>query len=308
MSNDRDIVYAFLGTGYGIWWFFKGFNLFRKKQLMDDIPTSTVRGLAMGLVELSGRARRDVILRGPLSQEECVAYAYEVERYQSSGKSSHWVTIAGGNSFACSFFVEDDTGRVLVAPMGAEFIIRTGYSFTTGFGKSLPPALVDFMTRAGLSYRGFMGQYTLRFTEKNIKPCENVFVLGTARKQNPDAQNSGAYRERLAKRLEDLKNDPKFMTSVDTNQDGNLSDEEWRAAAMKVEHDLLSGELTAEHAGELEDVVVAKGETEKTFIISDESQKQLDNSFGWRIIAGIFGGSALTIFCLGYLLFRFKIF
>lgn len=54
MSDGRDILFAGIGFVGGIWWFFQGFQLFRKKQLIDNIPTSTVRGMAMGLVELSG--------------------------------------------------------------------------------------------------------------------------------------------------------------------------------------------------------------------------------------------------------------
>src|SRR5689334_6443470 len=115
MSKDSDIIYAFFGAGYGIWSFFKGFGLFRKKQLIDDVPTSTIRGLAMGLVELSGRAQREVVLYAPFSNVDCVAYYYQIERYERRGKSSRWVQIASGNSFACPFYIEDDTGKVLVA-------------------------------------------------------------------------------------------------------------------------------------------------------------------------------------------------
>ena len=56
MSDDSDIGYAFLGflCGFGV--FFQGFNRLREKRLVQNTPTSTVRGMAMGLVELVGKA------------------------------------------------------------------------------------------------------------------------------------------------------------------------------------------------------------------------------------------------------------
>src|SRR3989338_7313172 len=101
MSNDRDIGYAAFGFGFGIWFFSRGFNRLRRKRLIENIPTSTVRGLAIGFVELVGKARRKNILKGPLSNSDCVLYRYSVERYEQRGKSSQWVTIAQGNSFQC---------------------------------------------------------------------------------------------------------------------------------------------------------------------------------------------------------------
>ncbi len=246
MSDDRDIAFAGFGLLAGVGLFFGAFQLFRKKQLIDNIPTSTVRGMAIGLVELCGRPKREPFLKGPISGEDCVLYDYRVERYEQSGKSSRWVTIASGNSFELSFYLEDDTGCVMVLPQGAEFISGDTYTYTTGWGSPLTGNLMSFMDRNAISYKGFLGNYTLRFTERTIKPSQSVYVLGTAKK----IQNTSG----------------------------------------------------------LEDVVVAKGETESTFIISNESQKDLDETLGWQIVMGVFGGAALTVGCLWYLLMRFKMF
>lgn len=247
MSDDRDVFYAMFGLGFGVWGFFHGFQTFRKKQLIDDIPTSTVRGLAMGMVELTGRAGREVLLKGPLTKEDCVAYTYLIERYESSGKSGRWVTVAKGDSFQRDFFVEDDTERITVVPQGAEFICNVVFSLNNEWGTSIPSNLIDFMAGNGISYGGFFGNSTMRFTERNIKPGEQVFVLGTAKKND------------------------------------NAS------------------------AAQPDDVVIGLGETEKTFIISDKSQKDLDQSLGGQIVWGILGGAAAALFCLWYILTRFGI-
>ncbi len=307
MSDNRDIGYAFLGLGFGLWSFFHGFRIFRKKQLIDNIPTSTVRGMAMGLVELSGLAGRETILKSPLSNESCTAYAYMVERLEHRGKSSTWVKIASGDSFQCSFFVEDDTGRVTIDPRGVEFICEPTFFFETGIFKTTPPNLIGFLQANGISYGGLFGNYTMRFTERVIYPKQQIFVLGTAKKTATALADAEHYKNNLAQRLNVLKSDPKFMADVDTNKDGNISDDEWQKAVMKVEYDLLQNEINAAAQAQMPDVIIGRGDTEKTFIIADKSQKDLDGIFGWQIFGGVVGGASITVACLWYLLFRFHI-
>ena len=307
MSDDRDILLACLGFGGGIWWFFNGFKLFRKKQLIDNIPTSTVRAMAMGLVELSGRACRQTPLKAPFTQEDCVAYTYLIERYERREKSSSWVTIAKGNSFQCSFDLEDETGRVTIVPHNVEFIVDAAYSFTTGWGKALPVNLINFMTKNSIAYRGLFGNHTLRFTERSICVGDPIYVLGTAKKIVSSVQEHQIRKSRLVERLNEVKSDPKFMAQADTNKDGHISEDEWQRAVLKVEQELLQNEMS-QATEDIPDVVIGQGETEKTFIVSNKSQEDLDQSFAWQMIGGILGGAMATVVCLWYLLVRFGIF
>jgi len=155
MSDNRDIGYAAVFLGSGVWSFFWGFMRLRRKRKIENIPTSTVRGLAMGLVELIGKAKKMSSIRSPLTATECVLYRYTVERYQKSGRSGHWVTIAQGDSFACPFWLEDGTGRVMILPQGAEFIMPVDFEFKTGFGKTLPDTLINFLEKNNMEPHGF---------------------------------------------------------------------------------------------------------------------------------------------------------
>lgn len=64
-----------------------------------------------------------------------------------------------------------------------EFIVDAAFSFTTGWGKALPPHVINFMDESWIAYRGLFGQHTLRFTERRINPGDFIYVLGTAKKQ-----------------------------------------------------------------------------------------------------------------------------
>ncbi|HNV24299.1 MAG TPA: hypothetical protein PKH98_05360, partial [Candidatus Omnitrophota bacterium] len=94
MPEDRSIGTALFLFGVGVFIFFGGFQSLRRKRKIENIPTSTIRGLALGLVELVGKAKKNKILhKSPLTKTDCDFYRYQIERYQSSGKSSRWVTI-----------------------------------------------------------------------------------------------------------------------------------------------------------------------------------------------------------------------
>jgi hypothetical protein len=103
----------------------------RKKSLIQDIPTSKVRSVAVGMTEVKGEpVPRDKPLESPFSDTECIAYVYSVDRYHSGGRnsSSGWKTVEAGVK-APEFYVDDGTGRILVDPEGAEKEFSTGNEY-----------------------------------------------------------------------------------------------------------------------------------------------------------------------------------
>lgn len=161
--------------------FFFGFKDLRRKRLIENIPTSTVRGLAMGLVEVIGKPNADTLCLSPLSKTPCVLYSYTVEPYSPFGPKKHDKIIAKGDNFQCPFWLDDGTGRILIFPREAEIIMPFKYVFDvklqTGV-KDIPPALIEFMEKNGIKYENIM----YSFKECRIDPEDTVYVLGTARK------------------------------------------------------------------------------------------------------------------------------
>ncbi len=304
-SSNKDILYAVFLLGAGIYAFFWGFMRLRRKRLIENIPTSSVRGLAIGLVELIGKTEKTKPLKTPFTETECVFYRYTVERYEKRGKSSSWVTIAQGNSFYCPFWLNDGTGKILIFPLQAELLLPIDYEFKTGFGSPLPLNLAKFMENQGLQYKTIFGSHTLRFREIYIQPDQTVYVLGTAKKNN---DHLSSHNESIAKRLEELKNNPAKMPEADLNNDGEISIEEWNRALAKIEQETLEEELKIKQTEEAIDVIISKGETEKVFIISDQAQKEILAKLSWQALLGIWGGAVLALIMLCYLLFRLSFF
>jgi hypothetical protein len=181
---DQLFLYLAAGTLGGFGLFGYGWMIRQQKCLIESIPTSTIRSLAMGLVEISGKAQTEGnLLSAPFSGLPCVFFSYAVEEHVGSGKHARWETIAKGTSEQ-PFFVSDTTGQVLVVPLGAELILPDGHTYRNDWLRELPPTAIAGLNRLGISTERWIGSKTLRCRETFIQPEEQVYVLGTALEQS----------------------------------------------------------------------------------------------------------------------------
>jgi hypothetical protein len=108
----------------GLYWFFQGFFLFREYRLVADTPTIPIRSMAMGRVQVSGKAAGEKTLFSPLSNQRCFLYKVDIDRWRTSrsgsGRWSPFLTDAA----SVLFYLEDETGKVLVDPEGAELDLQ----------------------------------------------------------------------------------------------------------------------------------------------------------------------------------------
>jgi len=249
MSDGGDlIIWVLFGLGFGIFSFIMGLRKLFMKRLIENIPTSKARSVAMGLVEVYGEIIPIRLLKSPFSEKDCVYYKYQIEELRSTGKSSHWATIR--KEERCEpFRLRDETGEILVDCTGASVDIKLDNRFESGVGHKPPQQVYDFLDRNGIAYKGFLGiGKHMRYTEWFIEPKEKLYVMGTAA-DNPDVK------------------------------------------------------LTAKG---MENVIIRKGENEGMFYVSDKSEKEILKSLNWKIILGVFGGAALTVGCLAFLIFYFQ--
>jgi hypothetical protein len=193
---DQILIYLVAGTVGGFGLFIYGWMIRQRKQLIESIPTSTIRSLALGLVEISGQAQPEgSLLSSPFNELPCVFYSYAVEEHVGSGKQARWETIAKGTSEQ-PFFVSDITGQVLVVPLGAELILPDERTSRSNWMGELPPSTTTGLNRLGISTERWTGSRTLRCRESFILPDEQVYVLGTAH-EHLEGRGSGENVDRL---------------------------------------------------------------------------------------------------------------
>ena len=101
-----------IGLGAGLYYFYQGFRTYREYRLLLGTPEIPIRSIAMGLVDIHGKATGAPPIQSPVSQTPCYFYTVEIEQWVSDkngGRWSHLVTDADGQRF----YVADSTGKVL---------------------------------------------------------------------------------------------------------------------------------------------------------------------------------------------------
>ena len=68
------MIWSFVGFGAGIYFFFRGFSPLQRKRFIQNIPRSTIRSAALGLVEVSGKVEGPYTIIAPLSEMDCFHY------------------------------------------------------------------------------------------------------------------------------------------------------------------------------------------------------------------------------------------
>ena len=127
---------------------------------------------------MSGQAVGPYTMVAPITGRACYYYRTLVWEWKQSGKNKAWVKVAG-ERMHLPFFVDDNTGRLLVDPRGADLDLHCDFKeefcdsfFTT---KDAAPANVHSF----LSRHGIVTSNKIKVEEYCIKPKNSLFLLGT---------------------------------------------------------------------------------------------------------------------------------
>ena len=311
MSHDSDgIGAALFGLCAGPVMFWKGFQDLKVKRLIEAIPTSKVRSMAMGTVELCGTIDANVedLLSDPIYGKEAVFYRIEIEEYRSSGKSGHWDTIHTADTTGRPFWLVDDTGRVLVNPKGADDYYKVDLKFETGLFHNPDPLGVAYLDKVV----GASSMRTRRLTARFVRSGDPFYVLGCAMPldQAPPWHHrvAAAVKETLQDAVRKLKADPARMKELDANKDDVVDPAEWDAGVARLRAELEKSAASSQDAGGEGDYVaeaVIRPTTEGLLVLADESESELESELGMASVLMIWGGPVIGVASLAYLCFRF---
>ena len=190
--DNRIVEYALVGIIFGSILFANGFRSMKRKKLMESIPTSKIRSLAIGIAEIYGKAATtEKLIHGPFSNEACIVCRVVIQEYERWSKYRRWHTIKD-TVLSTKFMVEDETGKVRVDPRQATLDIPVSFKSSSGWGSDPPKHAIEFLKKNNLDYEGFLGMNkSLRYLEYTIKPGDNVYVLGRA-DDNPHTEDGSA--------------------------------------------------------------------------------------------------------------------
>jgi len=109
-------VFSPFGIGFGIlagvFFFLKGFWIFRDYKIVADTPLIPIHSIALGMVSIRGEAQSDHLIASPVSGTPCCLCKVEITRL-NDGAGKTWetnCTIVVGSRFSLA----DDTGQVVI--------------------------------------------------------------------------------------------------------------------------------------------------------------------------------------------------
>lgn len=261
--------------------FWGGFHYLRLKRTVENTPTSKIRSVAMGMVEVKGRAIRQYALISPMTHIACAWY--RLTKYRRD-RNKNWVV----SSVICSgnvpFLIEDETGRVCVDPTGATVRAKTKQEGTPGHASML----------IGSGLRD--SDASEKWVEEIIYEGTTLYVLGFASVKREQRQS---LRDRKVEALRELKRDPEAMKKFDTDGDGQISETEWEDARAAMEDQVLHESLAEKdrRRRQEEQIIIGKPTGGRPFIVAEShSETHLTSRFV-RYTIPLFIGAAL---CTGW--------
>lgn len=182
------IFWSVIGFCAGIGLFFYGFRLLQRRRLILDTPLSKIRSASMGMVEISGLAVGPYTMIAPITARPCYYYRTLVWEYKQSGKNKQWVKVAG-ECMHVPFFVDDNTGHMLIDPRGADLDLHRDFEeqYCDSFFTTKEPAPGN--VRSFLARHGVATNNRIKVEEYCIKPKNSLFILGTLA-ENPGIEVS----------------------------------------------------------------------------------------------------------------------
>lgn len=263
-----------------------GFACLRLKRFVEDTPTSRIRSLAMGLVEVRGRAIRRYALVAPMTQNACVWY--RLRKYRRDRNS--WRLTGESDSGHVPFILDDGSGRIVVDPAGATVKAKTEQ---TGYpGES---------TLLGASVDGGPDE---KWVEELICEGTTLYVLGQAR---PAREVGAGLRGRAAEMLRRLKLDPHALRRYDTNGDGRLDADEWQTARDDAERLAAAEQLGGQRQPGIDQVLLGKPPRGPFLIAEGQTAGELAGKYGWLGGALLVLGVAAFILALKLALSYFRL-
>ena len=344
VSSPHNVaIMAAIGAAAGVYLFYRGFRLLQRKRLIINTPASKIRSASMGLVEISGLAAGPYVITSALKQLECYYYRSIAWEWKQRGRDSEWVKVAE-ESFHVPFYIDDNTGKVLVDPRGAEMDLhcdlKEEYNRSVLFGgPEMPGCVSDFLVRHAAN-----PDKRIKVEEYCIKPKNFLFVLGTL-SQNPGldvslvppeaeraGQNAGPgvfspdqevimLSQPVAVPVVEMTQQQKVAAAL--IKAGITRPAAWAAAGAGTPASALpSGTRSASHAPDNPEgscdlapnagfdlhppIVLMKGTHDPAFLISWRSPRDVVASLSLKSTLMIWGGPALTLVCVYVLLAHFN--
>lgn len=203
-------MWALLLFAAGISLFVSGLRTVRKKRMIENTPRAKARSVPMGRVEVQGIIRNfEETTMAPFSNTPCVYIRFSIEEEREStdkdGKTRRsWHLLHNGHH-SVPFFVEDETGRVLVHAKGAEIDTKHDRRHVSITWAEVPQNIVSHIKK--------VPKGPIRFSETYLAPGDQLYVLGYAG-DNPYVKSASSDDSTANTMIQQKNRFPFFITDT----------------------------------------------------------------------------------------------
>jgi LemA protein len=171
------IMFGFMFLA-GVFFFLKGFWVFRDYKIVADTPLIPIRSLALGVVSIRGKAQSEHSLVSPVGGTPCCLYKVDLTRMGSRGGKT-WTVM-----FGSTFSLADDTGKVLV---DAHNVDEEEYDVPLSHAGEMEGD--ELARKLDYAVPDWPGDSTYRVKEFLVLPGEEYQVTGRC-VENPDSEDA----------------------------------------------------------------------------------------------------------------------
>ena len=304
---DR-VVLAGAGLLAGVFWFFQGFFIFREYRLVADTPIVPIRSMAMGRVQIRGKAVGDKTLSSPVSNQPCYLYKVDIDRWQEgrsgSGQWSAYLTDTG----SVDFYLEDETGKVRVESEGAECELESSDQREISRDSAVPlgqawqddeqPEAKPGFPKTDREVRDYVRRVKLGMDTALFQGADPVSLEGRGGKRKkprrPKRNWSGGLLGGLMA--------PGELEGGFNHVAGDLRLTEY-CIVPEASYDITGTcSLNSKQNDAPHRQIIGKGPAGSLFLISNQSGSELKESLRSRARSRILGGGLLTLACAAVLL------
>jgi uncharacterized protein YxjI len=169
--------------------FYYAYTQIHLKRIIENLPTSKIRSLSLGLVELCGKAQpKHQTYISPFSKTECIYYNYKVYEYRTSstskGQNSSWHKIKDRTQ-KDDFYLDDTTGKATIQIEKAKLDIPKTFKIESGLFSSLTDEIKTTLSNEGINTKSLFGfNKKLKIEEYSIPTNTDLYILGNATRDN----------------------------------------------------------------------------------------------------------------------------
>lgn len=265
-------------------------------RLIEDTPTAKIRSAHQGYVELEGVGK---LMDGPpivakLSGLPCVWFRYKIEEQVKTQHKGHtqtrWQVIDKGESTE-TFWLQDDTGRVVVDPEGADVTSRHKDSWRSS---SMLGGMARRPTGVSSFFTSNMGSGSYRLTEERINSGEQLYALGLL-KSVSSYTSQPTVDEDVREMLKDWKQDqPTLLQRFDLNKDGKIDEKEWMLARSQARRDVMKNrQEQVIHSADGLSVLGPTRDGSRPYILSAFTQAELTKRY--KLWAALYAGACFFL-------------